>query len=263
MLGIKRLTKQEDSLPHWKVLLYGKRGSGKTHLAATANDVEELGPALHIMLEPTKATLEERGDVDYIQPPSVFEANNPTIGTEDYVPSIEALMDAQLLGNEELGKYKTWIIDSVTELEEMNLEAIRTGKAKNAMLELQDYGKNTNGLIYVFRRLRDLPVNVYFLALEEDIIVGGGQNAVPKGVRPALTKKLAKKIMGYVDYIHYLYVDEQGNRWLYTNPTTKIEAKTRGPSFATRLENQLPSNPTLSDVVDIYYDRFTPPTGNE
>lgn len=258
--GVRTVTKG-DSLGKLKVLVYGQRGSGKTHFACTANDCEELGPVLHIALEPTDATLEERGDIDSISCPSIFEKDNKTKGKPDYVPSLERLVEMHLAGDEDLTQYKTWVVDSCTELEEMNLEAIRS--TKNSMLELQDYGKNTNGLTYIFRALRDLDVNVILLALEEDIVVGSGANQVVKGVRPALTKKIARKLLGYVDHVFYLKCADNGDRWLYVKPTSKFEAKTRGPSFLQRLDDMLPANPTMVDVVDIYFDRYIPVDGKE
>lgn len=256
--GIRRVTKGA-SLGKLKLLIYGKRGTGKTHLACTASDTEDLGPVLHIALEPTDATLEERGDIDSISPPALFEKDNQTRGTADYVPSLEKLIDMHDAGDEALTQYKCWIIDSATELEEMNLESIRLKNSKNAMLELQDYGKNTNGLTYIFRRLRDMQQNVIILALEDDIVVGQGNNSVVKGVRPALTKKIAKRLLGYVDHVHYLKADDEGNRWLYVKPTQKFEAKTRGADFLERLDKMLPANPTMADVMDIYHNRYTPP----
>lgn len=253
--GLRRVEKG-DSLGKLKILLYGKRGVGKTHFACTANDCEELGPVLHIALEPTDATLEERGDIDSISCPSIFEKDNKTKNSEDYIPSLERLIEMQIAGDEDITQYKTWIVDSCTELEEMNLESIRS--TKNAMLELQDYGKNTNGLTFIFRALRDLDVNVILLALEEDIVLGSGNNQVVKGVRPALTKKIAKKLLGYVDHVHYLKGDDNGDRWLYVKPTTKFEAKTRGAAFLERLDSMLPANPTMVDVIDIYHDRYKP-----
>lgn len=239
------------------ILIYGDMGSGKTTLACSAQDVEEMAPVLVLDIEGGLKSVMHRGDIDF-----------------ESIESAQHLEDIfYKLINKEKGykKYKTVILDSVSEFQVLNIEEIvkkRTGgKGDQSDVHLRDYGKSTKRLQKLFREMRDSDLNVIFVAFPSAVYPRGEENVPPELIQPQLTNKLAKSLMGYVDYVWYLELKETKKRttdgWvtklkrrLYTRDTlnddeTTIKAKTRGPLFQEAL-GDIVTNPTMSKIYSLY-----------
>ena len=85
--------------------------------------------------------------------------------------------------------------------------------------------------------------------------------------KPNLTDKLCTSVMGYMDYVWYLYVadeevmDESGNahpephRYLLTQPMGGFVAKTRGSRLAEAL-GPVVRDPDLSEIMATYVKAY-------
>lgn len=81
--------------------------------------------------------------------------------------------------------------------------------------------------------------------------------------KPNLTDKLGTAIMGYMDFVWYLYTademvgnEEQGyysetHRYLLTQPINNYAAKTRGLDFASRIGAVI-KDPNMVDIMGKY-----------
>jgi hypothetical protein len=103
--------------------------------------------------------------------------------------------------------------------------------------------------------MRDLPVNVIVTALVKDIYPpGNNPNAKPIGRGPSLTTKLASSLCGYMDFVWYLYIDQDtGERKMLTQKAGITYAKTRRDAFATMLgdDNGVITNPNLPEIYEL------------
>lgn len=183
---------------HLKMLIYGPPGVGKTWLAASANDCEWMQPALLLNVEAgTLATVER---------------SSPTVDFEGF----EALNKLfWWLATAKHG-YKTFIIDTLTELQAKNLEVIvesevrkKTNPKRTDIDDIwhDDYAKSTQALQRICRAFRDLSMHVIFICHET--LVGEGNNVT---VEPLLTPRLRNSIIAYCDVVGYLYtiLNEEG-----------------------------------------------------
>lgn len=235
------------------ILIYGNQGSGKTYLAATAQDHKDMSPVLVLNTDGGLMTLAGRGDID----------------AED-VTSVEQLEEIFWKIQEkdpEYKKYKTIIIDSVTELQSLNLLELvnKNIKKKNQQkirtqddIYQEDYGKSTTQLRRVFRMFRDCPINTIMIALPKYKFPSGATDAsTPAEVMPSLTTKLGDSLMGFVDFVWYLYKedDDKGNevRKLLTRDHGVYRAKTRGVNFSNAL-GLIYDNPTMPDLYELFID---------
>lgn len=143
---------------------------------------------------------------------------------------------------------QTVIIDSLTELQKMSMDEILANpKRDNSKLDentptLQEYGKNTNQLRKLVRLFRDLDMNVIFTCLAKE---NKDETDGKIKVMPNLTDKLAYDVMGYVDIVAYMFVDDSsGERKLLTQPKGKYIAKDRTNKLGIGLKN-----PTAYEIL--------------
>lgn len=209
-----------------KALFFGSPGVGKTTLAVSANECEWMSPTLLVNVE--GGTL-------------------VTIGRDSATWDFANFADLESLFNwlaySKENTYKTVIIDTLSELQAKNLEAI-VGKAiergNNAKridqddIWQEDYQKSTQYMRRVVRRFRDLPLHVIFTCHDTVMTDGGNVDRVV----PALTPKLRASVTGMVDVLGYLYVatvEAEGSgeqklvRRLLVQPSGKYTAKDRTP----------------------------------
>ena len=85
--------------------------------------------------------------------------------------------------------------------------------------------------------------------------------------KPNLTDKLSTAIMGYMDFVWYLYTademvgtEETGyyaetHRYLLTQPMNNYAAKTRGAEFAKRLGSVV-KDPAFPEIMRIYQETY-------
>lgn len=244
--------------PLFNGVLFGDPGSGKTSLAATAQDHPAMADALILNFEGGTLSVAHRGDIRAIDIDSTNE--------------LEEVMVALRRRSKEFKGIRTVIIDSATEIQTQNLEEIveremnkpkGRGKRRENPNEIYrgDYGESTTQLKRIFRNFRDMKRHVIFTALAKYVYpkVPDGTdmtNIDPIAVIPSLTSKLASSLMGYVDFVWYCYYDKDEDTYkVMVKPHEAYFAKTRGPKFARALGDELKvdiSKPKRTGMPFIY-----------
>lgn len=239
------------------ILVYGDPGSGKTHLAGTAQDVPTMADVHVFNIDGGIMTLASRGDIHATDIHSVND--------------LEQELFRIVNKDEKYANTKTVVIDNITELQTLALESLTTQefanrkkKNKNYTIDevyLEDYGVAGKRLARILRGFRDLPMHVIYIAHKKDKM-RQGTNTLEES-KPNMTEKLGTAIMGYMDFVWYLYTademvgsEETGyytetHRYLLTQPMNNYAAKTRGPEFAKRIGAVI-KDPNMVDIMKEY-----------
>lgn len=238
------------------ILVYGDPGSGKTYLAGTAQDSPLMADVHVFNIDGGMMTLAQRGDIHATDIRSV----------ED----LERELHALAAGDGKYATARTVVIDNVTELQTLALEGIaaaeyssRKKKDRTYTIDqvyLEDYGLAGKQIARVLRGFRDLPVHVIYIAHRKDRMRPGTN--VLEGSKPDLTEKLSTSVMGYMDFVWYLYTaDEQvpegegfrteTHRYMLTQPMNNYAAKTRGSEFAEAI-GPVVRDPNLASLMEVY-----------
>ena len=239
------------------ILIYGDPGSGKTHLAGTCQDSPHMADVHVFNIDGGLMTLAERGDISATDIHSVAD--------------LEAEMHRIAAGDVKYEGVRTVVIDNITELQTLSLEGIATEHLADRrkkdrtytvdQVYLEDYGVSGKQLARVLRGFRDLPVHVIYIAHRKDKM-RPNTNVLDES-KPNLTDKLCTAVMGYMDFVWYLYVadkqitDDNGDvygethRYLLTQPAGGFVAKTRGSGFADRI-GSLIEDPNMAEIMAAY-----------
>lgn len=239
------------------ILIYGDPGAGKTHLAGTAQDVPTMADVHVFNIDGGIMTLASRGDIHATNISSVDELEQEMFRIANH--------------DEKYANTKTVVIDNITELQTLALEHITTRefanrrrKDKNYSVDevyLEDYGVAGKQLARVLRGFRDLPVHVIYIAHKKDKM-RKGTNTLESST-PNLTDKLCTAVMGYMDFVWYLYTADEvigddnvgyhneTHRYLLTQPMNCFAAKTRGSEFGKRI-GAIIKDPNMVDIMGQY-----------
>lgn len=238
------------------ILVYGDPGSGKTYLAGTAQDSPLMADVHVFNIDGGMMTLAQRGDIHATDIRSV----------ED----LERELHALAAGDGKYATTRTVVIDNVTELQTLALEGITTAEYSSRkkkdrtytidQVYLEDYGLAGKQIARVLRGFRDLPVHVIYIAHRKDRM-RPGTNVLEES-KPDLTEKLSTSVMGYMDFVWYLYTaDEQvpegegfrteTHRYMLTQPMNNYAAKTRGSEFAEAI-GPVVRDPNLASLMEVY-----------
>jgi hypothetical protein len=257
----------QTAASNMNILIYGSQGVGKTVFAASAHDSKQMKGVLFLNAEGGLISVASRGDIRAVDLTSIEQNENNPTGF-----SLEEMF-WKLANNDPAYKdIRTVVIDSVTELQTMNLEELveaaikkNPGKYKDRSRDeiyQEDYGKSTTMLKRLFRWFRDLDRNVIWTALPKFVYPKGAdlQNAEPLAVLPSLTAKLGDSLMGYVDFVWYMYQSEETDedtkedlvvRHLLTQSRGAYRAKTRGMKFADAIGARV-DNPNMAELYDLF-----------
>jgi hypothetical protein len=240
---------------HLKALVYGEPGVGKTVFAASTDAVPQMAPAVLIDVESGTASLASMFPnikiVSYAE--SCSEWTKEHGNTEVPFPVYDWIMT--LIDELRVDTtYKTVIIDSLTELQNMLMQAflqadVITKPNKDPDIpSLQDYNKNASQVRRVVRALRDLDKNIIFTCLVRSSS-SLGEDFVSKYI-PAMTPKLAGEIAMFLDVVLHMYVDISGSS---DEPIRKAMSRITPQYLAKDRFGTLPgviTNPTMKDIYD-------------
>ena len=239
---------------YWlKFMVYGDPGVGKTVLAATAMGDPTLREVLFINIESGILSITDPKALGVPELPDVLDFN-----------SFKQLDDIFYFLVTQDHKYKTVVVDSLSELQKYNLDKIvgskmgqksKSGQSRISPDDIwqEDYGESTQEMRRVVRKFRDLPMHVLFTC---HAVVSQDEARV-ETVRPALTPKLCTSVMGYLDVVGYLYTKEEKGpdddeavlrRKLLVQPHGKFKAKDRSPGG--KLGTIL-TQPTMAQIMSL------------
>ena len=206
-----------------KALIYSEPGNGKTTLAATL----DLKRTLIISFESgLLSILDESGfeDLQYVEPSNLTD--------------LKEIYDSLKNDKDLAAKYDTIFIDSLSEISDMMLEALKqdptvyTGMKDNMKL----YMINQEKVVGIAKSFRDLKgYNVIMTALAATKTT----NMVEKLLPSMAGQKLADKLPPLYDFVWYLEVTSDGERRLITQPTSSITAKSRSRKLESAEEPNL------------------------
>lgn len=228
------------------MLVYGEPGAGKTYLAATAQDSDDTKPILFLDSEGGTVTIRRRKDVDV-----------KSIRTMADIESIHNSLYADFDTGD--GYYKTIIIDSLTELQGLDLRTVseeeyrrNPDRVDKDVPTQRGWGKSRSRMSKIIRAFRDLPCHTICTALLHSEF---DENTGITTVFPAFPGKLRAEVPGYFDVVGYLRAEEGKNeakevivnRYLQVSKTRRVVAKDRTSSLGDVVEN--PSIPLMWELI--------------
>lgn len=271
---IRKITPENQWL---NLLIYGMHGCGKTTLAGSAADVVSMRDVLMISAEGGNLTLLDNDRVRNLDMIDEIPVNDfdSVVRIYEYLSSHVKFRDADNMDklrqqqawlwgvdpadidDDNVRKYRTVIIDSLTEVEAYCMAKLlgTHGEFSAAMLdediktaEFKEYKQNNDMVNKLVRAFRDLPLNVIVLAGR-----AYEQDELKKFLYfPQLTGKLRTQVQGYFDIVGYLMAGKvnpdtgQAPRRLYVQPEGRWDAKCR---FAGYKSGHF-DDPTLASMLE-------------
>jgi hypothetical protein len=243
-----------ESPAHINMLVYGAPGVGKTHLAATADDVPEMRPVLYLNIEGGDMTLR------HVAPRIRKIPATGSISWGQFEQVYETLRRQTSSGGPQGNEFvpRTIIIDTGTELQKMNMAQIMANLLLSEpdkewdedVPDIRRWGKNTEQMRRWIRRYRDLPLNVIMTChemTERDNMTG------KVTYKPQLSGKLSNEVAGFFDVVTYLYVKNETvdntavtTRKLLTGALDGYIAKDRSGNMPQVIEN-----PTMKEIFSL------------
>jgi|SRR5882724_1050518 len=196
-----------EAKPLINQLIYGRPGSGKTRLAATAALCKAMSPVMFVNAEAGANTIKQVSkDIMILPDPSV----RGSVTWEEFEIVYDEL-DRQCYNTKDGCDYKTVVVDTGTELQKINMDWVMKGTISSHpdrdpdVPALHDWGKSTNRMRLYLRRFRDLPINFILICHEQD----DRDNRGTLWKKPDLPGKLTNQVAGLFDQVMYLYTKQQ------------------------------------------------------
>jgi len=241
----------EDPL---KMIVYSPPGHGKTTLLGTAAGDPRLSPMLLIEFEGGTRSIRSKVkkiSIDQLgkEKPKVDVIHTVEIRTwGDFDLVYDFLLTAD-------HPYRSIGLDSLSEMNYLNMQTVLLDAGiqdKNRDLDIpeqRDYLKSASQMRRLVRYFRDLPMHVFMTS-------GAQQGQDPRTktsmMMMSLTGKLVFEIPGLFDVVGYLAMVDQEDgateRWLFTQPTGRFDAKDR--TEGGKLGEYI-VNPTLPKILDL------------
>jgi hypothetical protein len=260
-------------LPYFKGLVYGEYGAGKTWLLGTAADVPEMQDVIMVSAEGGDLTLDPYdpdhnfGNIDpvrvnsYSQVARIYDylklhchfRDLHTKEADEKLANLQKIVMPDQAPDERLRRYKTVIIDSLTEVEVycMNQllgvnDATKIDEESTAA-EWAQYRQQHMMVQRLIRNFRDLPMHVLFTAARAYI-----QDENKRQIySPMMTGKLAGQIQGFMDVVGYLIIGQAADdqtippRRLYIQQGPRFAAKSRFSAY----KKHYFDNPTMGSIL--------------
>lgn len=225
-IGIK-VERPRPMSEKFSAIIYGKKGVGKSSLAASAAKVPELSPVLFLAVEDGSSVL----DKEYSDDP-----NLDVVYVEDW-PTGAAVIEAV---SENQTKYKTVVVDTISELQEhMKLHTDEAGYGLWAYIA--DNSINTVKMLH-----RAKHINVIFVTHAEKL---KEEDSCKVLMSPFfLGNKTIEQALKPIDLVLYLALgkDEQGQ------PVHVLQTKGDGKIDASDRSGELPFHMGDATFSDIY-----------
>lgn len=237
-----------------KMIVYSPPGHGKTTLLGSAAADPRLSPMLLIEFE--GGTMSIKSKIEKVSLDDLGK-KKPKAGTIHSVEirswkDFDQVYDFLLTADH---PYRSIGLDSLSEMNYLNLQTILDEahsldkKHDEDVLEQRDYLKSASQMRRLVRYFRDLPMHVFMTSGAQQ---GQDPRTKTQMMMLALTGKLAFEIPGLFDIVGYLAMVDQDDgtteRWLFTQPTGRFDAKDR--TEGGRLGEYV-VNPTLPMILDL------------
>jgi hypothetical protein len=252
-MGPSIVIRKPSKTPWLKMLIYGDPGVGKTTFGVTAQAHELTREVLLVSIEGGELAVT---DAEAVGIPSI-----PDMAELTKYEQFQQVFWYLQKGDH---PYKTVVIDTLSELQRMNLDSIvgrQLNKASGSGAKHQDlddiwqedFGTSAGQMSRLVRSFRSLPMNVVFTCHAASKV----DAAKNETVFPALTPKLRGFVIGYVDVVGYMFTQSvqapngapAGTlRRMLFRPTQKFLAKDRTPGEKLGM---VMDNPTIPKVMDI------------
>lgn len=262
------------SKPQWlKLLVYGKHGNGKTTLVGSAADCDKMGDVLFVDCESGDMTLSNNSRIKSSDKIDVISCStfrqvaliheflqahcrardNGDLEVLKKLQSKFTGVPVEEIPDKAVKKYKTIIIDSLTELDQLCMYQ-QLGISIDTKIDTEievaqfaEFRKNNQMMQLLIRAYRDLPVNLLLVCSAQYV-----QDELKKmHFTPNLTGKLSSQVQGFMDVVAYLTVGApmegqvEAPRRLYIQPVGKFDAKNRKSSF----KEAFFDNPTMDQIM--------------
>lgn len=231
-----------ESVDYINMLIYGEPGAGKTYLCGSAQLGELTKPVLFLDVEGGVTTVRHLTDIDVVQ-----------VRTLEQLNSIHAALDRDMDNY-----YKTVIIDSLSELQKLDMSNImlqrytdKPDKIDRDVPDMYAWGKSGNRLRLMIRKFRDLECHVICTCL----LASEKEDSTAKWFYyPSLPGKLRAELPGFFDIVGYLrsIEEQEGDESVITRiiqfaKTEKVVAKDRTASLGDVMRN--PTIPGIWELI--------------
>lgn len=263
---------QTNHSKYINMLVYGKHGAGKTTLAASSVDVEQMNDVLVVMAEGGEVVFEDNNrvaayegldivKVDRIEQfQKIYEFLKAHVSMRDN-PAMEGEMEklqTMVFGEFDgrLRKYRTVIVDSLSEIEAyclakiLNLDNLGLDSGEEFdVAGFPQFRKNLHIMQRAIRQFRDLQIHVIMTCAES----WSQDERKAYSYSPKLTGQLASIAQGFFDVVGWLVVGQKASdevgapRRMFVQPqaTPRADAKCRLAAF----KSDFFDNPVMKDVL--------------
>jgi hypothetical protein len=233
-----------------KHLYFSPAGHGKTSLIASAQEDDRTYPMAYIDWEAGTESLDGL-DID-IFPVHSWGDVRRLIELLDYGEVAKIQTDDGKTRKIDFGEYRSVGIDSVSEWNRwaqlQRLKEKGPGRNDPDLIELQDYGVTGVQLRRELRRLRDLPMHVFFAAHAKTV----EDKRLGRITLPDLSGQLAEEVAGLVSTVGYLALADGENGeerilLLHGHPRYRIKVRTPWQKSAPEEIEE----PTITEILDV------------